>query len=574
MHWLKTLPRSLKAILSLSVAIQLLYAFSAKSYLLQRLIADDAFYYFKIALNFHTRHNFTFDGLHLTNGFHPLYQYWVTALSWLTQDPIALIRVVLIGAIALHLVASLLLYAVSQRLFSKRGALFLVALWALSPAFIRINLLGLENSLLAVFLLTSFSLFLRLRTKGSATTPRDFLLLGIAFGFGFLARIDEIFWIIIATIWLARPLLAGGVKPALKKITAYLIPQIIIVLPFLSYNLLTFQHLFPISGAVKRYQMVSWLATHGWSILSPDFLWRAGTTGLAQVGQWLGYITAPFWALPIQLRLWNREFDEATIATQKTQIALGLGLLAVIIFGLFLWRQRLSWQRYVGAVRALPTAQPFGSLTPFLLFTFVHLVSYLLFFYTQIGYADKWYFIPEYLATLLLVVVVIDRLLLRSPRWLGGLTVSAISLTVVFFAVHFSNASSPLRSSYRSGTVTETKITATAWLNEFLPPDARVGSWNAGLVGYLAQRPVIHLEGLVNNYEYLEQFLRPKALSAYLQRENITYLADYEGGPDDILTSFYGVPIDALEQVYRSEGGTTSFYIFRIRHDITDALMQ
>src|SRR3990172_12591562 len=47
--------------------------------------SDDGFYYFQVAKNLAAGRGFTFDGLNLTNGFHPLWLFVITPLFALAQ---------------------------------------------------------------------------------------------------------------------------------------------------------------------------------------------------------------------------------------------------------------------------------------------------------------------------------------------------------------------------------------------------------------------------------------------------------------------------------------------------------
>ena len=46
---------------------------------------DDAFYYYKVAQNVTSGLGFTFDGINLTNGFHPLWMMVCLGVFWLTR---------------------------------------------------------------------------------------------------------------------------------------------------------------------------------------------------------------------------------------------------------------------------------------------------------------------------------------------------------------------------------------------------------------------------------------------------------------------------------------------------------
>jgi len=64
-------------------------------------------------------------------------------------------------------------------------------------------------------------------------------------------------------------------------------------------------------------------------------------------------------------------------------------------------------------------------------------------------------------------------------------------------------------------------------VSETVSPDARIGSWNAGIYGYFSERQVINLDGLINNEIY--RAVEDGALNwPYWEKRKITHLLDYE----------------------------------------------
>lgn len=58
------------------------------------------------------------------------------------------------------------------------------------------------------------------------------------------------------------------------------------------------------------------------------------------------------------------------------------------------------------------------------------------------------------------------------------------------------------------------------------PPDGRVGSWNAGIIGYFAGGTVVNLDGLVNDGVY--EYIVGGKLIDYLDQQDIRYIVDFE----------------------------------------------
>jgi hypothetical protein len=66
-----------------------------------------------------------------------------------------------------------------------------------------------------------------------------------------------------------------------------------------------------------------------------------------------------------------------------------------------------------------------------------------------------------------------------------------------------------------------------AWIDSHLPAGEPVGSWNAGQLGYFLDRPVVNLDGLVNDAGFLEFLRRGEPVVHYLRHQGIRYVVDY-----------------------------------------------
>ncbi|MFK7928879.1 MAG: hypothetical protein AB8H79_11875, partial [Myxococcota bacterium] len=77
---------------------------------------------------------------------------------------------------------------------------------------------------------------------------------------------------------------------------------------------------------------------------------------------------------------------------------------------------------------------------------------------------------------------------------------------------------------------------AAAWLDENLPPQTRVGSWDAGLIGYHARVPIINLDGVVNDVQWLHA-MRDGSAGRRLQDEDVRWIANHSFFEDGECTS-------------------------------------
>ena len=85
-----------------------------------------------------------------------------------------------------------------------------------------------------------------------------------------------------------------------------------------------------------------------------------------------------------------------------------------------------------------------------------------------------------------------------------------------------------------------------------------IGSWNAGVLGYLQGRSVVNLDGLANDEIY--PYIRQGSLACYLRERDIRYLADFElmllpgpttsvrGGYADGVLMAAAVPVEVLAE--------------------------
>jgi len=227
-------------------------------------LLDDSFYYLQVARHVAAGHGSTFDGLERTNGYHPLWMWMLVPVHWLTgNNPEAALRFAL-GLSALLgfsccVQIARLLRARSGEWAAAAG--LLVFAW---PRFLGQTVNLLETGLLLfLYLLIAGALLPRDPTRpdspdpphrsGSATPAaplarsslRRALIRGVLIGLACLARLDTIF-LLAALTWHAATDRPRSWLPWISLSMAG-----VMVAPYLLWNLITFGHLQPVSGAVK-----------------------------------------------------------------------------------------------------------------------------------------------------------------------------------------------------------------------------------------------------------------------------------------------------------------------------------
>ncbi|HEX6737745.1 MAG TPA: hypothetical protein VF310_05730, partial [Vicinamibacteria bacterium] len=244
---------------------------------------DDGYYYLQIARNVARGAGSTFDGLHRTNGYHPL---WLASLvpvfaafpraEAAAQAALWLQGLLLAGATAITYLA-----ARRERppAASAIAALVLLIL-AMRPA-----LGGLEFALHA--LTVAASLWALLAWRAAPTAPRAWAL-GLLLALAFLARLDNALLAIV---------IAGAVfmESRWRAAASVLLPTLIAAGAYAAFNVALFGHPLPVSGQAKRLWSVYLLSqdpvyqAHGWLAAKVMLLGRLGSpVGLAWVAGIVG----------------------------------------------------------------------------------------------------------------------------------------------------------------------------------------------------------------------------------------------------------------------------------------------
>src|SRR5512140_1999365 len=93
-------------------------------------IRDDAYYYFKVAQNISEGHGSTFDGIHPTNGYHPLWLLVCVPIFALARfDVILPLRVLVVVIGLLQALTAILLYRLVRSALSTPVAIMAAAYW-------------------------------------------------------------------------------------------------------------------------------------------------------------------------------------------------------------------------------------------------------------------------------------------------------------------------------------------------------------------------------------------------------------------------------------------------------------
>ena len=494
------------------------------------LMIDDGFYYHRIAQNLAIGEGSTFDGIHPTNGYHPLWLICLAAVAAVVRDATAALlmgfglQVVLVAATAASL------YRVARQGLAASAAVAAVLVWLILQCGYWPSLSGMEYAL-QTFLLVQLLL--------QATRLPDHRDLDIAEGFGlgallslaFLARLENsLLGALILTFMAVR---SRGPK-RWRGVLAASVPLLLTTLVYAGINHRIFGSPTPVSGSLKRDWSLDLLAE------DPVYLesgWLAAKTA---------YLNWP-------LEHWP--------GTETLLLFLGtVGIAGALAI------DRVGFRNHNLLPRSLRRA-----LLPFVVFAVLQPILYIAIYHG--GYSfQPWYFSLQGLLGALLVGAAVNLLVpsssggqRRSPlRRLSGLVVAlALAGLIVKLAWNVDQERQRLDAFPQ-----EPLFAAALWVDENLPAGTKVGAWNAGIVAHFSSARVVNLDGLVNSNEYRLSLRHD--LCSYWRDEGIAYLADVFDRQDPF-AQFAGQTsrcLDSLERVWEGPsypGTTRGAAVYRLR---------
>ncbi len=169
-------------------------------------IRDDAYYYFKVAQNISEGHGSTFDGIHPTNGYHPLWMLICVPIFALARyDVILPLRVLVLVTGILQIATAILLYRLIRSAVSPPAAMLAAAYWVFSTYILLfLYKTGVESSIGLFFIVLLIYLTYKFEQTWRTTAPSAgrLCLLGAVAALAVFSRLDLIFFALIMGIWI------------------------------------------------------------------------------------------------------------------------------------------------------------------------------------------------------------------------------------------------------------------------------------------------------------------------------------------------------------------------------------
>ncbi len=543
------------AFAALQVLLQASHLGRGFEYVVTRVMVDDAFYYLQPALNL-WRHGFvTFDGIHPTNGFQMLWFLVVCPVAGLVGDPTVLAMAALALCIFFNGLTHWVLLKIGREVGSPTTGLFLSGLWFSLNVATNTYWTGMENAVHALVFCISLLVFLKFSNsslEGRAPSPMP---LAVVLVLNAWCRLDAAVYSIVLFLaaavvaWLAgrqfnRPFrslvspfliagcvaaigagwllglfrLMGGSWLPVSALVKSAAPAPDAVANFGNEVLLTLSQGFPESGLLTVREPLATLAGLTALVVLGCLLfldWSASRSAKAE-----GPREANF-----QSRL------QAGSAGLKSALVLSCG--AVVLFLVVTGTLRPSTYGTLVVVALvidgvfLRSEGPSKSFRIAVVVVSLGVVMHACIFVgagLRAPMLSTWYRAPSNLAWVLVFAFVADvvcRLFPSRAVALRGSVVVMVGILAVGGLVTFSEGLPP-------SPIYQARYNAARWVSENLEPDAILASWNSGQIGYLSERQVVNLDGLMNSAEYLEERRRPGFdLGEYLAANRVGYLVDY-----------------------------------------------
>jgi hypothetical protein len=523
-------------------AAVLVYAFGADlRELACNRLQDDSYYYLQPAWNFSRTGIFSFDGEHPTYGFQPLWMILLAVLARLSPGKEFFLRAsVALGGFFFCL-TGLILHRLTRCFFSGWRAAIAPVLWIANFSLLAAYITGKENALYAFLLALAC---LRIMKRSNAPAGRAWTD-GAMLGLMVLARVNALIptLLFLAVLWWQG---SGSREERRRRVFSAGLGMLAVTAVWCVYAQFSFGAIFPNSGTAKLFGSRAALAViiehrlpwmpQAWiellvpqtervMLARPDLLvlptkdvavsYLSGLLPDLAYGSWAGIFSF----------LGGLDFRLKVVALAS----IGVGSVSWVLIQL-----RSSARNAAAILGVLLTAAAANAVVNWLL-----MPDYLMW--------GIWYAVPETLALILAAAVLLGTALewLTRRKGRGGKIFSRMVLAAacLLTVIGMARVWIPLLPSAYvvapDGTQQEA-FDAAVWMNEHLPPGARVGSYSAGLLGYFGSTyRVINLDGLANTPQfaarelvghllYVRGLAAEDPLREYVMRENLSHLANVD----------------------------------------------
>lgn len=485
-----------------ALAIRIAIALCDVSTLVTKAVSDDSFYYFQLARNAAAGSGITFDGVENANGFHPLWFVVLLPVYLLFGKGLVVpLHIALVMEALLDVGAGFLIYLLVRALTKNPMAGILgAAVYLLNPSVILHSVNGLETGLNLFCFCLYFWFYLRMVTDEKYTTG-NILVLGILSGILMLVRTDNFiivgityFHLVFMRFLFRKP---GAVAASIGLAA-------LVVSPWVIWNLVTFSTIMQSSASAYGMVIRNTLQAQGMSGFQ-IYLQRLSQT-----------FTLFIWTIPSDVFGWGKL----------------LGILAGLAVGITLADEQRT-ERVWSAARTACVP-----LFAFLVLAVTHSLIR--------GTLKSWYFMPAAAVGALFFGIFCGAFDFSGRPSARSRIVAGFLAAVILSGFALNGWMSWTRGMFPWQ---KEQLMAAQWVKENVDSDDWVGSFNAGIIGYMSERKVINLDGLANNS--VVPYLKKKRLWDYVEKRDIGYLVDSDYSIQKDYRDFYGPDWRASERILR-----------------------
>jgi hypothetical protein len=461
------------------------------------IVVDDAAYYLQLAKEFGQHGVPTMDGVHITNGFHPLWLLVLTPLTWVVDSPMLLLRITvlicaLLGGVTFWITGRLLV----PRLGTAPTTIGL-AVWWLNPESVSSTASGVEAALACLLVAATATQGIRYAERPDRRRAVTF---GILAGLTYLARTDAALAVAAIGAWAAVRTVRShnaGPRTVVRHGAFAAGTAVLVTLPWFVWNGLA-------AGSLNQ--------ASSWAV--PQVLWAnqlAGNTqapvliGLGRAGSYLigagpVDIGVPLVAMAVllgvaALALTRRIGDRSA----RSLLSLGLALLGAL----------LALTVIHAGLRLLPRP-----------------------YYFEWG-RWSWGFLAATVAAACRDTAPVRRTLAHLDGLSPGIVRTGCVIVALGVLVHLAGPFLAPPYPWQAST-----LDASAWVQRNTPRHARIGAFNSGFLTLLSDRTVLNLDGVVS--DAAARAIADRQLARYICSQDLQWFVDFDPAFRETYTPFLG----------------------------------
>lgn len=507
---MKRINPGLFVVLAAAAAVHLAVAVQDFSTLARNgFLYDDSFYAFQIARNIAHGAGATFDGIHATNGFQPLYVAVLVPLFWIARDNATLpIHLALVLSALFTVATAFILHRLVARRASETAATIAAGAWAFSPIVIRQAANGLETALALFLVAVSVQHYLERVRSVPNPSRRAFVTLGACLGLAMLARVDVGFLALamcLDYLVVVRSNLRAGQADARwrRNLGTAIAACALVSLPWALYGISAVGSPVSESGRATRYLAIAYAPFFGLS--SPAGLLEGPDAGF--MARHLERSIRTLKVTPVLHPVFRGTHKLATRLHADEKVANVLGVF-VLVGSVVWWARRRRTERG-------RSAREFEFL---LLFGAMMIVAYSTYVFGAFFFLRYYY--PLYFVGMIFAGLAIDDVIAWARTRSIPVRRTALAASGVY-------AAALLYMGYTSGFRTAPVYgfyDAARWVATHTDASETIGVFQGGAIGYLSKRRVVNLDGKVNAEAY--DALRAGRLLDYVRTAHIDLVLD------------------------------------------------